>query len=440
MTGPWEQRLRNLAEGGTAWDLPAREQLLARLLELRYVLDKVASEPGLAGMSGDAATASFATASRDAARQIDYLETELPRAIGQANIERARAQGYLDRLGGGRLSPGQEAMVRGAAIGTTIVLGPLSILAGEGAVQAFNWFLGNQREDEARKAVETVSGNLDAMTLPAPPTPEGTTLSFTEPGADAVPAGPIAVGRPARMPSMQSYPDADLRPIDRSLPSGIDPAIIRQTPLSPTPTYPPATGPGVIDLAPVPPDDAPTPDGPTGGVSTLPIGGSVPGGATLPGGGSAGIGSGLGAGLAAGAGGAAALARLGGGGSVGAGGAASIGGAGGRGGMAAGLGGRGAATGLGARIGGATTGGVVGGGAGARGGTGAGGAGAGAAAGGRAGTGASGGGLAGGGAGGRGGDRTKERPHGLGGPIAERLDDDDDIAPRSENAGAGGRD
>ena len=63
MTGTWENKLRALAEGGQPWDLPARRELIARLEQLKYVLEQVASEPGLTGASGTAATASFSEAS-----------------------------------------------------------------------------------------------------------------------------------------------------------------------------------------------------------------------------------------------------------------------------------------------------------------------------------------------------------------------------------------
>ena len=59
MTGKWEQGLRNLAEGGEPWDLPARRELVVRLEQLAFVLEKVASEPGLTGESGSAASATF---------------------------------------------------------------------------------------------------------------------------------------------------------------------------------------------------------------------------------------------------------------------------------------------------------------------------------------------------------------------------------------------
>jgi hypothetical protein len=45
-----------------------------------------------------------------------------------------------------------------------------------------------------------------------------------------------------------------------------------------------------------------------------------------------------------------------------------------------------------------------------------------------------------GGAGGAGGGRSEKKGRGLGGPIAPKLEDDAEFGPRSEGAGAGGRD
>jgi hypothetical protein len=49
--------------------------------------------------------------------------------------------------------------------------------------------------------------------------------------------------------------------------------------------------------------------------------------------------------------------------------------------------------------------------------------------------------MMGGGAGAPGaGGRSEQKGRGLGGPIAPKIEDDEEFGPRSENAGSGGRD
>jgi hypothetical protein len=441
MTGPWEQRLKNLAEGGTDWDVPAREDLVKKLGQLRSVLDKAASEPGITGESGTKATDTFSEAGKNVQKLADYLDEEVSKRVSDANLERERARGYLAQLSGGKLSPTQEAMVRGAAIGSTIVLGPISVLAGEGAVSLINGFLGNRREDDAKKYVEAVSNNLDSIGVePAP------TFPWT-PGDQSFPApapnSPFGTGAPGtNAPSFQQYPDFDVDPkgpdirdpgveiLDPDVDEPVGPVI--EIPIDPVDPVDP------IEIPTGPETNVPTPDGPVGsGVTTLPGpgGGHTIGG--VPGSGSAGGGSGLGLGLAAGAAGGLARATKIGAGGIGGAGAARPGGGvkagGGRGGGL--LGKSGAAGGVGAPAGGSrgAAGGTRGGGM-----MGGGGAPGGAASGGRGGAGARGG-MAGAAGGGRG-DKKKEPGRGLGGPIAPNIEDDEDFGPRSENAGAGGRD
>ncbi|MFG6475477.1 hypothetical protein ACFXP7_03735 [Microbacterium sp. P06] len=441
MTGPWEERLINLAEGGREWDLPSRDELIERLAQLRYVFEKVASEPGLTGRSGLSATDTFSGASKRITALIEYLEEDLRARVATANAERARAQGFLAQLSGGNLSPAQEAMVRGAAAGTTIVLGPLSILAGEGAINALNSHLGAQREEDAQHAVRTVSVNLDDIQVPEPPhfPPTSGDKVFDDPipGGTGDSGGTGGTGGTGgRPPSFEQYPDFNVKPTDNGGDPEIEVGLVPEGPTDGGPDGGP-DGPGgpILDLDPIP--DGPgtdyvTPDGPVGdGISTLP--GTGPGGGS---GGSGGLGGGggvsgggLGVGLAAGAGGAAALARSG-----------RTGGAGVR---ANGLGGTGSGK-LGS--GGASpnsrtglSGGLLGksGGTGGVGGTG--GAQSAGAAGGRGGVMGGGGGQA-GAAGGRSGKNDgQDKGRGLGGPIAPHLEDDEDLGPRSENAGAGGR-
>ncbi|WAC69955.1 hypothetical protein [Microbacterium sp. SL75] len=353
----------------------------------------------------------------------------------------------------GSLSGGQETVVRSAAVGTTLFLGPISLLAGEGAVQAFNAYLAQQREQQAQGDFTTISQTLNGMSPPTPPPPPAA-LSSDGGRSVELEEGPAGTGttnsgqRPFRGGDRSGNESVPVprgpAPVEDAATPGPPPAHLVPSPDAPR-------GPG-IDLGQVPPHyTPPTPDGSISGIGTLPghisgpgsIGGSFPGGGIS--GGGAGLGSGLSAGLIAGGGGAAALSRLSSGtGSSTAAAGRTISGSGG-------LLGKSGASATGAGLGGRSGTGSLGGGA--TGGTGTPGTGANAAAaGGRGaatptGAGGTGGGTAGAagsrGAGGMGSgsrsDRRDER-RGLGGPIAPRLEDDEETAPRSENAAAGSRD
>lgn len=503
MTGTWEQRLQNLGEGGVPWDLPTRFELANALESLKQVLDAASKDTGLDGEAGEAARAKFAQSAGDVDLQIQYLRDHVPDRLSQANEVRQRARDSAASLPPGQMNGNQEAMVRGAAAGASIVFGPVAFLAGEGASRAINGYMASQREEAARTAVETHSNELDAVQVDPPPT-------FTPSTFDPPPPPPPPPVWPSEggtggtsQRSFESYPDWDVSGGG----SGDGGGTVTPPPggggIQPTPSEygpfpnPPGQTPGgqpPIDIGNIPPE--PTPDGPISGSPTLPGGiPMVPGGGGggglvgTPGGPGAGLGSGLGAGLIAGGGGAIALGRVGGGasapgvpggrlfggpagGSVGAGGAggARSGGLLGRPGAGAGLGTRGvgglgaagagsansAARGAGARAGGLGAAGTRAGGVGGAGGsaTGASGGRAGAASG-RTGAGTAGGSGAAGtgrtagagsrGVGGMGGpgsrsERKKDEARGLAGPIAPRMEDDEQIGPRSENAQAGGRD
>ncbi|PNW09980.1 hypothetical protein C1632_06220 [Microbacterium testaceum] len=466
MTGTWEQRLTNFAEGGQPWDVPTRGSLVNGLNALREVLNRVASDPGITGEAGSAAQARFSAAARQIAQQVTYVEDELAQRLDQANDVRSRARDALDTLPSGSLSGGQEAAVRGAATGATLMLGPISFLAGEGAVGLINGYLSDQREAAARSAMEGFSDEMDAVQVSDPP-PLNFTFSETdtvEPTGGGTGGGGGGGGGRSGGRSFEQYPDWDTSPV--ATPGGNDGgnsqpeynAMPQPGVIGPRPDGPIHGNTPIIDLDTIKPE--PTPDGSIIGTPNLPgVIPSAPGGGSLggSGGAGAGIGSGLGAGLIAGGGGAAALgsiARGAGapGGSLfsGAGGTAASGAAGRSGGL---LGKTAAAgSGLGTRgVGG--MGGAAGGGAPAASTA----KGAGMRAGGAGGGGAAGGGAAGGGArgagsgagsrgvGGMGGpgsrsDRRDEASRGLGGPIAPRMEDDEEIGPRSENAQAGGRD
>lgn len=483
MTGVWEQRLINLAQGGVPWDAPTRESLIAQLDQLRETMNRVATEPGFDGAAGRAARAKLAGAAAGIVDQTDYL-ARLEPTLAAANAARQAAHERLSALPAGGMEGWQEAAVRGATVGSTIVLGPLSFVAAEGAVGLINGYLSGQREEAAQTAVREVSAQLDGVDVePAPPyTPrrigdEEPLPPPPPPRKDETGGGGGGGGRPR---SFESYPDFDVSPTPQ-LPegsvfptpnTGIDRPDLHTLPgeatLPPIERGPIQGGMPIVDIG------HPTADGSTGGIGTMPAPGSLPGGNGIgvPGGSGTGLGSGLSAGLVAGAGGAAALNRLGGAAAPGAApasarGVTGTGGLLGKGGVAGG-GAGGAGAGLGVRGGGVGgAGGSVGTGqSAARGagmraglspaGTGTGMAPGGANTSGRAasngstaagagsrgvGAGAAGGrgiGGMGGGTGAR--DDRKDQARGLGGPIAPRLDDDEEIGPRSENAGSGARD
>jgi len=470
VTGTWEQRLTNFAEGGQPWDVPTRGSLVSGLNALRDVLNRVASDPGITGEAGSAAQARFSGAASQIAQQVAYIEDELAQRLDQANDVRSRARDALAALPSGSLSGGQEAAVRGAATGATLMLGPISFLAGEGAVGLINGYLSDQREAAARSAMEGFSDEMDAVHVSDPP-PLNFTFSETDPvkppeggsGGGGDGGGGRSGGR-----SFEQYPDWNVQPGNPTPGGGLDGGdsqpdyhtLPLPTDIGPRPDGPIHGNVPIIDLDNIKPE--PTPDGSIIGTPTLPGAvPSAPGGGLLggSGGAGAGIGSGLGAGLIAGGGGAAALgsiARGAGapGGSLfsGAGGTAASGAAGRSGGLlgkaaasGSGLGARGVG-GMGGAAGGGAPGASTAKGAGMR----AGGLGGGSVGGGAAGGGAAGGGARGAGAGSRGvggmggpgsrSDRRDEASRGLGGPIAPRMEDDEEIGPRSENAQAGGRD
>ncbi|WP_144783060.1 hypothetical protein [Microbacterium sp. BH-3-3-3] len=468
MTGPWEESLRELAEPTVPWGLPSYEELNSALATLKQVVSRVANEPGIAGLAGDAAVSKFQYAAGEIQQQIDYLSGPLKEQIDEANRIREQAREALAALPAGSLSGQQEGLVRGAAIGTTILLGPISFLAGEGAVSLANSWMSQQREAAAENALTTASDKLDQVEIASPPKFDAPSFEEPKPPKEEVKGGGEGGstgggGGRSGGRSVEQYPQWNPNPTVTN-PGGNDSGEPRPeyhtlplpTEIGPRPRGPIHSDLPIVDLDNIKPE--PTPDGSIIGTPTLPGAiPSAPGGGLLggSGGAGAGIGSGLGAGLIAGGGGAAALgsiARGSGapGGSLfsGAGGTATSGAAGRSGGL---LGKTAAAgSGLGARgVGG--MGGAAGGGAPAQStakgaGMRAGGVGGGGSAGGAAtGGGARGAGAGSRGVGGMGGpgsrsDRRDEASRGLGGPIAPRMEDDEEIGPRSENAQAGGRD
>lgn len=444
--GEWEQRLKNLAEG-PEWQIPNLPQVGQALTALTTLLNRVSSETGFTGQVERDAIDQMQKAKADIDELTQYVEHGLPDAIKIANTRREEAQRHLAALDSGSLSADAQQTIRSAAAGATIVFPGFSVIAGEGAIAAANWFLGSRRDDQAKSAVEAVSAALDqdAGAFPDPPAMANVYGSIPN-IPDELRDTNIDTGGPST-PSVQKYPDYNV-------PTGVPPGqsgVIMPGPDGGAPEWYPQNPDdrptGTRPIAYVPSLPAPGvivhPDGPVdGGVGHYPGGGlgTMPGGGSggLGGSGSGGLGSGgLSSGFMAGAGGAAALGGLGkaaaAGGLGGLRGAGGLGGAGG-----AGLASRGGAGGLGggltANAGGGAGGGLLG-----KGGAGAGAGAAGEAAGGsRGATGMMGGGGAGAGAGG--GGRSDKKGRGLGGPIAPSIEDDAEFGPRSEGAGAGGRD
>ncbi|KHK97195.1 hypothetical protein LK09_13140 [Microbacterium mangrovi] len=426
MTGQWEKRLQNIATGGSDFDVPSAAELHSSLEALTPVLQKAAADPGITGESGLAATAAFDAVAKHAA-MVSQVAKQIQDAAEKANAVRSQAARDLSRLPGGSLSSGDETLVRAAAAGATILFPGFSVIAGDGAVGAINWFLGNQRESHAQTAVRNASDSFDRIAIPMLPGAHDRTTSpvtqSTAPGSGSEGPGP----------SYRSYPGWNDDPLTtHAVPAGLSVG----TGLAPIPrpgdVHHGDTGSSSDSLHPVvvPPGGSLNVDGPTASGSTTlgPGGSSVLG----PGSGSGGLLGHPSSALIAGGGSAALL----GGGRMAA--AGGFGGA--RGFGAAGLGGPGAASGMGSSTVGPN------GPAAARGGGllgraeagGAANANNSAAAGGRPGAGS--GAMGAGSRGGEHGSRSRNRGRGLGGPMAPQLEEDAEIGPRSEAAGAGGRD
>lgn len=438
--GPWETRLAALASSKSDVALPNAAELVAKLDALRRITTSAQSDVGLQGETGEAADGALnavATRADTISQQIATVNSTVENANSH---RRSVANGELDKLDAnapGALTGAQANVLQSAVTGATFFLGPLSIVAGPSAVAVVNNFLAANRESTARASVQKVSQAMDAAaegllvdrTTPATPgTPPG-------PGSNA-PAGggPTGGGLPGGVPggSFGSYPGAHIEPLSQVDTGGVISLPHTGGTIGGGHTVTGATpGTGI--------DGSITPDGPISGGSTTPGWGSGGSNGGLGGGNGGGFGSTPG--LAAGAGGALALggAKLvaaRGGSMLGSGLNAKVGslGAGGAGGKLGGL--SGAAESAAARSGSlagagrAGTGGLLGSGSGSGA---AGAAGEGAAARGGAGAGMM------GGAGGAGRSDEKRQGRGLGGPIAPKIDEDQERGPRSASAGPGGR-
>ncbi|GIT80980.1 hypothetical protein LLS1_26490 [Leifsonia sp. LS1] len=439
--GPWEKRLADLASAKADVTLPNAAQLVSQLNALKRITSDAQSGVGLEGETGEAATSalqSVASKADDLSQKVASIHTQ----VESANSTRKNlANSELDKLDAdapGALSSGQANILQAAVTGATFFLGPLSIVAGPGAVAAVNSYLAANRESTARASVQKISETMDSYKLSVSSDfqtdgrlpdggPGGSSSSSDQtPGGSS--SGPGNGGRLPGGGSFGTYPNAHVEPL-----SQVDTGGYVSIPGGHTGTGHTGTGstPGTGI------DGSITPDGPISGGTTTPGWGSGGSG----GGGSLGGGLGSTPGLAAGAGGALALggAKLvaaRGGSMVGSGLNAKVGslGAGAKvGGLNAAAESAGARTGALAGAGRAGSGGLLGSGQGGAGGAGA--AAEGAAA--RGGTGAGAGMM--GGAGGAGRSDEKRQGRGLGGPIAPKIDEDQDRGPRSAAAGPGGR-
>ncbi|MBN9177614.1 MAG: hypothetical protein J0I43_09645 [Microbacterium sp.] len=467
MSGAWESRLDNLAHGGRDWALPSHEELTSNLDALRGSLSRAASDPGLVGDSGTAATASLDEAAKRADAIIATADA-VHKATEKANVVRTRAQGALAELPDGELSWGERALIGAAAAGSTIFLGPFSLVAGVAAMNNGDAAKAAMREAAAKKAVREASADLAQIDLPTEVEVDGSSTVFNR---DSGGGGPRQ-GSPDG--GFSSYPDYDVDPISSA---GQRPGVSIVTPG----TVPPP-GSTIIPTEPGPWPQGPTDHGSSGlvgagGASVGGLGGSgglLGGSNTLAAGAGAaavlglgakgalgsfgalsgGAGKGVAAGgltgtpganAAAGAGRGAAASgpRAGSGGLLGGGGRAGAGAASERSGTRAGGRGRGTGRVAGGKAGLVDADGVTRGPADAAGSAGRGAGrpgGVGAESAGRAGAQGAAGVRAGGAASGRGSAEKRRRGRGLAGAIAPSIEDEIEYGPRSEAALAGERD
>ncbi|MFN8086030.1 MAG: hypothetical protein U0Q04_03450, partial [Microbacterium sp.] len=220
MSGPWETRLDNLANGGRDWALPSHAELTENLEALNGALTRAASESGLVGAAGDAATVSLDQAAQRAAAIIQTADA-VKRATEKANVVRANAQSAQSALPSGELSWGERALIGAAAAGSTIFLGPFSLIAGAAAMNNGDAAKAAMREAAARKAVQDASADLGAIDLPTEivvASRVGSYSDVTPPPDDSF--SPGGGSRPSARGShdggFSSYPDFDVDPIHQT--------------------------------------------------------------------------------------------------------------------------------------------------------------------------------------------------------------------------------
>lgn len=421
--GSAEEELKAIAVS-QEWDLPGTPALKSALEVIDTMMN--ASTKSLSdNMKGSASTAAQATFVK-LRKNFQDLQTEVTNiesAITLANERREAAIKALESLPGAEIDP---AIANAARTASAVVFRGITLPA-DTAISVIQGMLGNEREEKAEAARTALKENLVAPTQQL--TASRQNLQQYEPVVPGVappepyePMAPVTPGTPG-----PTYPGPGGGGGAGGSGSGTGTAVIVGGGLVPhgNPTI-------------IPPVGVLTVDGNLDGVDTSVDCGPRPN--LTPVGGNTGIGQGvLGGGASAAAIVAARLAKggtagLAGGGRFGTAGSLFGGGASGGVGGLGGAGGVGGVGGAGARPG---VGGLLGSGAGgtsaaagsASSATGSGNA----AAGGRSGTG-----MMGGNSGGA--ANEKEKRSGLGGPLAPKLEDEDEGRPRSAAAGAGGRD
>lgn len=460
------QRIRTLDDAM----IPRMSAVINAFTSLERALSAVRLSEHWKGSSADGATADIDEIRANVSGILETVKA-VDTAIGEGNSTRREIAAA--ELPSASIDPFWANAAKGASFVVHPVLGPL---AADTALDAIGDFLGNQREDRARQIVNDVESSLveptnklDAATTrlnefdyvssdpskraedPLPRTQVDRPNIVGTPGFGGGPSGytpggggyqpptggvgeyepPISTN--PTYPTYPTYPTEFTPPTDPTFPDGPDWEYDPDGPGGPGGSD---DGDPTVDF----PGGGVLPGGPggTGGSNPLTPGSTFPGG-TLPGGGSGigGIGGGIG-GVVGGGAGAAAIAagsKIAGIGSMGALGGSGIGGASGAGLKAGGgLLGNSAAGGAGSAgrpggIGGIGGVGGVGGAGGAGGASGSSGA---AGSGMRPGMGMM---------GGAGGDEEeKAKRSGLGGPIAPKLEDEEERGPRAKGAQAGSRD
>lgn len=429
--------------------IPKTSALFNALNSLDSALAKVRLSDSWTGSAAEHATADIDEIRTKFTHIRDIVDT-IDSAVDAGN--EARRTAASAELPSASVDPFWANAAKGASFVIHPVLGPL---AADRALDVIGDFLGNQREKAARKIVENVEKSLvDPTRELNTASKELTRVGFIESSDERIDDGPTGgpevdaprIGSPGvgggpsgSAPGVRGYqpptggvgeyqPPVPTSPTEPTLPGG--PGTGGWHPVDPGGDGPGLPGGPSVDH----PGGGVLPGGPGGSGGGYPVG---PGGGLLPGG-SAG-GGGLG-GIVGGGAGAAAIAassKIAGFGSMGGLGGSGLGTASGAGlkagggllgnsafGVAGGVGGVGGTTGAGG-VGG--VGGVGGAGAAGAGSSGA------AGAGGRPGMGMM------GGAGGADGEEKAKRS-GLGGPIAPKLEDDEEVGPRAKGARAGSRD
>jgi len=434
--GANEDQLRKILDEGH-WDVPSLVPLETALDGLLAALKRLRASDGWSGKAAEAANAKFVTMESSYTAVRSAVE-EIRGVVANANLRLDDARRDYNQLPSGAV-PGwlagvvQEAREAGHAVARPLPDGPE--FAVDSAIDGVaNWLTGN-REDAAKQALATLETSLaiEARKLAEP------AVNLNKAIGDSGEATRLRVGDSSTAVDSPTSPGGTT-PGTGGTPIGVRP---------PAPIRPPASvrppGGGTLVAQPAPPTFGitdptpilegpgnPTPPPPTPTPLPGPQPGPQPGPGVTPGagGGPGGINGGLTASLAGGGAAVGALGMHAGatrmgltGGSLAAGG---LGGAPGSG-SAAGT----AAAGAPMR-GPAGTGGLLSGGAAAPGGSATGGS-----ATGGAGTG-SGQGMMGGQGGGQG-KGAKDKRSRLGGPIAPRLEDDEDFVPQSDAARAGSR-